>query len=281
MVMLVFLMAFYIQKHEPIAPGLRRIAHEQIGIVLHHFSDAAVPVDKRVHSLRTRCKKIRGLLRLPWPLMGEAFEVEDQRFRSAAKELAEYREMDIYDKTIKSLNGSNGAVSMPRAPIPVAAIERSIEIMATGLDAVDDWPFDAQGFDDLAPGFSRTYQNCLDAWNETIREPSDAYFHRLRRMTKYHWYQVRILERLNRPKIHPRRQDLRKLQLTLGDAHDLVLLQSLLESRDDLDMPLLKKAITRKRELYADAMMTGRRLYAKPVNELVADFSRWWQESRR
>ena len=91
---------FYIRQHEPIAPALRRIAHEQIGIALGKFADDAVPADQQVHSLRARCKKMRGLLRLPRPLMGDAFDVEDQRFRAAGKLLGVHRETEVLTRTI-------------------------------------------------------------------------------------------------------------------------------------------------------------------------------------
>ncbi len=272
-------MPFYILQHEPIAPGLRRIAHEQIGIALSRFADDAVPVQRQVHSLRARCKKMRGLLRLSRPSMGDAFDVEDQKFRAAAKQLAGYRDMDVFAKTIESLGGSIGEVNTQPTPISVAALRRSLEIMARCQVAVDDWPLDIRGFEDLAPGLSRTYQKCLDAWDATLREPSDANFHLLRKMTKYHWYQVRILERLNKWEIRKRRNKLRDLQLTLGSAHDLAVLQAILESQDDLQMQLLQRAITRKRELYADATRIGGEVYAKSADELLSDYSRWWTES--
>lgn len=273
-------MPFYILQDEAPAPGLRRIAHEQIGIAVGMFADDAVPLDRQVHSLRARCKKMRGLLRLPRPMMGEAFDEHDQQFRAAAKELAGHRDMDVIAKTIESLGGSKNDVHTRRTPIPAAAISRSIEIMNGCRDAVDDWPLDVDGFDDLAPGMSRTYEKCLATWAAILREASDANFHLLRKMTKYHWYHVRILERLNKQEIRKQRKKLRDLQLTLGSAHDLAMLQSYLESQDDLDLQLLQRAITRKRELYVHATRIAGEVYARPADELISDYSRWWDESR-
>lgn len=267
-------MPFHILKHEAVAPGLRRIAREQIGIVLNNFADDAMPVHQQVHSLRARCKKMRALLRLPRPLMGVALHAEDQRFRAAAKQLAEYRDMDVYARTIESLDGTNDVANLPHSPVPAAAIARSLEIMTTSLDAVDRWPLDVHEVSDLAPGFSQTYRKCLDAWDAVLREPSDGNFHRLRIWTKYHWYQVRILVRLVTREFGKRRKELRELQLTLGDAHDLFLTQTILGLQDHTDTQLLQRAITRKHELYAEVMNAGREVYAVPVDELVADLAR-------
>lgn len=76
-------MTFHIKKSESPVEGIRRIAREQISIVLQDFLDEQLTDKDRVHSLRARCKKMRALLRLPGPLMCERFQVEDQRFRAA------------------------------------------------------------------------------------------------------------------------------------------------------------------------------------------------------
>ena len=273
-------MAFHLYKNEPLDSGLRRIAFEQIDIVLNGFGDESVPLDKRVHSLRARCKKMRGLLRLLQPRMGAAFEVENQRFRSAAKELAGYREMEVHRKTIESLAGRVDGPPPEPVEIPQEVIVRSLMTLATCRDAIDHWPVEVHDFSDLAPGLERTYAKVLDACDATQRDPVDPNFHQLRKHGKYHWYQIRILERLNKPMIRGRRQALRQLQLMLGDAHDLALLEAYLGMQDEVDEPLLQKAITRKNELYAAGMATCREVYATSVDEIVGDFSRWWDRSR-
>jgi hypothetical protein len=273
-------MTFYLHEHEEIAPGLRRIAHEQIGHVLGALVDDAVPVEEKVHALRTCCKKMRSLLRLARPVMGDTYKIQDRRFRSAARQLADHRDSEIVAKTIGLLGGSPGQALAPGLPVPATAIEASGNILRECGDAVDGWPLDIGGFEDIAPGFAWTYQKCLDAWDAVQSEPSDEAFHRLRRFTKYHWYQVRILERLNRKAIHEQRKSLRRLQLALGNAHDIALLQDAFESLDDPDTQLLQRGIARKNELYAQATVLCERLYAPSADDLVADFSHWWAEGR-
>lgn len=273
-------MPFYVLKNESVEGELRRIAHEQIGIVLSDFSDDAVSLQERVHSLRSRCKKMRSLLRLIRPLLGEAFDAEDREFRAAGKLLGQYRDNDVLAKTIESLGWCNAAAYVSPTQIPPATIDRSLEIMSERLEAVDSWRFDIRGFEDLVPGLSRTYQNCLDAWDTVQQKPYDANFHLLRKRTKYHWYQVCILERLNMEEVRERREMLDDLQMTLGKAHDLAMLQAFLESGDHLEMELLQQAITRKRELYGHAIKLGEEVYAAPVDELIRRFSRGWAMRR-
>jgi CHAD domain-containing protein len=166
-------------------------------------------------------------------------------------------------------------------PVPLEAIEASGRILQKCAAAIDDWPLAIEGFDDIAPGFAWTYQKCLDAWDAVQCETGDEVFHRLRRFTKYHWYQVRILERLNRAALHERRESLRKLQLALGDAHDIVLLEEAFASRDDPDTQLLQRAIARKEALYAEATGLCEILYAPSADDLVSDLSGWWADNKQ
>ena len=272
-------MPFYLLKKEPIAEGLRRIAHEQLDIALNNFQDESMPQHRQVHSLRARCKKLRGLLRLVQLPMGDAFYTEDQRFRAAGKALAEHREQEVVAKTIRSLDDSNSHADFAPIQIPPDTIEDSLAILTDCRATVDNWPLKVHGFADLAPGFSRTYRKCLQAYDEVLRDREDANFHRLRRWAKYHWYQVRILERLHKAAIRKQRNRLRKLHLALGEAHDLAVVQTVLESPDYPDKRLLQRAVERKIALYADAIPLCEKIFAQSADELVADYARWWAAS--
>jgi len=271
-------MPFYLFKNEPIAPGLRRIAKEQIIIGLKDSEHNATPVDRGVHSMRIRCKKLRGLLRLPQPLMEDFFLLEDQRIRDAAKRLAENRDREVIAKTLTSFGGPVYEPDDTHHPVSQQDIEQSRRILSNCLEAIDDWPLDLHGFYDIAPGFGQTYRKCLIAWQHVLELPSDHNFHRLRRWGKYHWYHIRILERLNKKVLSKRRKRLRKLQLTLGDAHDLAMLQTSLGTQENVDEKLLAQVRDRKKDLYANALRTGRKLFSISVDELVAKLSRYWAE---
>ena len=159
-----------------------------------------------------------------------------------------------------------------------AAIDASKAILVECLEDVEYWPLEIDGFVDIGPGFARTYRKCIEAWEQVLRDPGDEQFHRLRKWTKYHWYQVRILERLCKQELRERRERLRKLQVDLGDAHDLYSLQTILLSKAEPDMLLLERAIARKHELYADALKQGEGVFATSVDDLVARCAAWWVE---
>jgi len=271
-------MPFYLLDREPLATGLRRIAHEQIAIALRDLGDDDLPLHQRLHSLRSRTKKMRGLLRLPGPLMGQAFEIEDRRFHAAADAVAGPRDQAVCERTIASLQETNDGAATHDREVPAAAIEQARGIMAACEAAVDTWPLPVEGFADLAPGFARTYRTCLEAWETVLRAPNDADFHRLRKWTKYHWYQVRILERLNKSELRGRREQFHKLERALGEAHDLAMLQARLEASENPSPRLLKRAIARKETLYEQSVKLAHRVFEKSADELVADLARYWAD---
>jgi hypothetical protein len=274
-------MTFHLLRDEPIPEGLRRIAHEQIGMALDEIDDVALPLPKKVHFLRKRCKKMRGLLRLAQPLMGVAFETEDRRFRDVGKLLAAHRDTQVRAKTVESLVGSATETGTGGEALSRETLDESRQLLGTSFEAVPAWPLPLYGFVDIGPGFARTYRKCVDAWTDVCREPKDEYFHRLRKWTKYHWYHIRILERMNKPALRKRRRRLHKLQLVLGNAHDFYLLQTALEETAMPDIPMLDEANTRKQELYRDALEYGEKLFDVSCDELIAHCADWWVDWRR
>lgn len=268
-------MTFHIKQREPLADGLRRIAREQIGIVFRDFADEQCDMHERIHSLRARCKKLRALLRLPGPLMATTFEVEDKRLHDAGKRLAAMRDAQVRVQTIAALGEAEPLAHLESVEAVTNAVDQSLADLRETLAAVDAWPLGIEGFCDIAPGFARTFRSCRSAWELARQEPSDEHFHELRKWTKNHWYQIRILERLNKPVLRKRRQALNRLARLLGEAHDLALLEATAQGNT-----LGGKAAKRKQKHYEEAQILAQKLYATDTDELVADMSRWWADWR-
>lgn len=273
-------MTFHLRQHEDIAAGLRRIAHEQIGIVLTGFADDSVPREEQVHILRARCKKMRSLLRLAQPALGDAFESEDLRFREAARELAEYRDRDVIARTVLALGTGAPDAVLARHPIPTDAIQRAVAMMVGARDAVDGWPLGGLDGAGIAAGFAQTYGACRESWQQVKQEPDDEKFHSWRKWTKYHWYQVRMLERVNKAVLRERRKLLWELQRALGEAHDLVMLEQAVGSWENPDDVLLRRVSSRKREFYARATSIGPGVLASEQQDVHTDVTRWWSAWR-
>src|SRR5215475_2007881 len=58
-------------------------------------ADRSRPDDERIHSIRKRCKKLRGLLRLVRPSLGDTYERENAYFRDVARALSPLRDVHV------------------------------------------------------------------------------------------------------------------------------------------------------------------------------------------
>lgn len=272
-------MTFYVQKNEPLDEGLKRIAREQIGIVIDNLQDANLPDDKKIHSLRARSKKMRALLRLPGPVMGDAFATEDVRFRDAAKRLGELRDDHVQAQTIARFKQDYGlkieAVSGSLEVDP-DILDLSLRQMREALAAVDDWQLNVKSFYDIAPGVASSYAKGRRAWRRALQDPFDEHFHKLRKWAKYLWYQTRILERMNRKALHPQRIRLQVLGEMLGHAHDLAVLEGVLQIHGASEKALLGRAKKQKRRQYMQALKVCQEVFGDSPDQRIADMAVWW-----
>jgi len=76
-------MGYKIKRKESIRNAVRRVADEQIGKGIAELDDDALPDPEKVHQLRKRCKKLRGLVRLVRPVAEDLYQLD----RSAASAL--------------------------------------------------------------------------------------------------------------------------------------------------------------------------------------------------
>ncbi len=272
-------MGFHITRKEPLADGLRRIAREQLSIVLRDFEDESVADNDKVHGLRARCKKMRALLRMPGPVMGAEFRREDRRFRDAGKRLCELRDAYVQEQTLASLKEDFGLEVNKVASdfeLDAPAVNESLAEIRAALDAIEHWNLRTTGFYDILPGIGRTYAKGFDAWQQAVDDPTDEHFHRLRKWAKYLWYQTRILERINRKTMHQQRVRLQVLGEVLGHAHDLAVLEDAMALRGDAEKPIVERAHKQKKQQYVEALKVSDEVFHSSPDRQVANMARWW-----
>jgi hypothetical protein len=83
---------------------------------------------------------------------------------------------------------------------------------------------------------------------------------------------------MNKSELRLRRTRLWKLQMLLGDAHDIVLAEHFLAANEHRDPDLLARLLERKQALYDRALSIGRQVYAVSEDSLLATLSRWWRD---
>lgn len=246
-------MAFQLSAGEAVADAVRRIAHQQTAEALDRLSnlDGAQAV-ANIHDCRKRCKKVRGLVRLVRPALGDQYPAADRTYRDAARELSEYRDAQALLSTFDQLVDRSpdrlpaGGLATVREELAERAraatraaaddsdpIDRARRLLAEGRAGIDDWGFKDRGWAAAAGGVTRSYGRGVDALAAVKRSPTPHRYHELRKRAKYTWYHVRLLRDAAPSTLDPLSVIFGRLSDALGDAHDLAVLRDQLRAEPD------------------------------------------------
>jgi CHAD domain-containing protein len=132
------------------------------------------------------------------------------------------------------------------------------------------WPIDYITWKQICGAVKKIYKRGQRGLAKTIKKPVPENFHAWRKRVKDIWYQLRILQPLNRVVLEEMAHDAEVLGELLGREHDFDFLMARLEkeSADDAlrdELARLQKLIRKRaRRLCRDALELGRRFYAEP-----------------
>lgn len=275
---------------------LRRIARRQIEDAIAAI-DKRGPLDKTVHDLRKRCKKVRGLIRVVRPCFAD-YAHENAAFRDAAQSLSFLRDAEVlvasYDAIAETHRGrmrgfagirktlaarQKQALRDRRAMADCLAAFRAA--MTKARERVDHWTLEADGFDALEDGLVKTCKRARKAMRAAETHGRAADFHEWRKRVKYHGYHARLLEPLWPREIKAHRKAAERLNDLLGEHHDLAVFEGVLRGDARVfgasDIDAFAVMLNRRQDAIAvDALAIGRRLLAEPPKTLVARWRRWW-----
>jgi len=279
-------MAFRLKTDESFSDGIRRIVVEQLKKAADQLSNPD-KVDRGVHEARKGIKKVRSVLRLLQPEMLSASSAENGQLRTLARGLSGLRDdavmLEVFD-LLRQQRGDRfaairqGLEKSQRDAKQVIDVAKTFRETALGLRTVrrrvENWPV-PQALDDvMASGFETTYQRGKKALRKALESPVPDHLHQLRKRVKEHRYHLSLLSVL--PEEAKRLQDLHKLEILLGDDHNLSVLRDRLDQNtalygDPLEAGAFLALLTRRqRQLQALALPLGRRLYAvEDANRLM------------
>jgi CHAD domain-containing protein len=300
-------MAYRFKHREGVEKGLRRIARQQLERASAELGDPSLAPDAAVHQVRKRLKKLRGLLRLVWPVIGEAaYRPRNRRFRDLGRALADVRDADIMLQTLDDLAGrlqgedagsdlsglrrhlsdqraqarGNGTQDLHARRETVAAELQAI------CDQLDDWSLPARGFAALGPGLQQTYARGRKAMRKAYASPSDARFHEWRKRAKDHWYHSRLLTGVWPGLLKPYTKEMQRLSDLLGDDHDLATFRQRLGEMPADVLPaetsaaLQRLIAARQKTLRDEARQLGYRIYGGRPKRVGRRIGRWWKTWR-
>jgi CHAD domain-containing protein len=292
-------MAFRLKLAEPFGDGCKRIAREQIDRAQAQLKDAEDP-PIAVHETRKSLKRLRALLRLVRPAIGdEVFRAENAHLRGIARMLSGARDRHVLLETVTKLeagesgprhtlarnlrellNSGNGGDS---PTVDMATMRQAHSRLAEAKGRFARLRLAGGGFDLVGAGLERSYRQARRTYNAAYEELSDEAFHEWRKSTQQHWRHMALLSRAWPECLGARSSESRRLSQILGDDHDLAMLIAFVRSdaAERLGQERIAKIVTlarqRQKELRALARPTGARLFAEGAGALRRRIAVYWE----
>jgi CHAD domain-containing protein len=288
-------MAFRFKLGEPFDEGGRRIAVEQIERAQSSLHDKQGDQAIAVHETRKSLKRLRALLRLIRPAMGEqVFKAENSQLRDIGLSLSGARDRHVLLETVDKLEragrlGRKGLAETLRQTVAAANGEgaplgtrQALLRLAEAKKRCANLQISGTGFEVVAPGLERSYRRARRAFSAAYREPSDEAFHEWRKGAQAHWRQMTLLSRAWPDYLGARAAEARNLSQLLGDDHDLAVLVAFVHSdagaalRGEQAALIERAARQRQGELRLTARPYGERLFADTPKRLRRNIGLYW-----
>jgi CHAD domain-containing protein len=289
-------MGFRLKLREPLPDGLKRVFREQIESALELCCHPAKQRGVTVHEVRKHLKKLRAAMRLAIPEVGTNRHTrEDRCVRKIGRLVSDLRDAQVRLQTLIQLRDDT-AKGPEDSPFPrieeLLSLEReSFSAAFAGwqkqaipqLERVEarllKWPLEGLTWKQICGAVGKIYKRGQRGLAKTIDDPEPENFHAWRKRVKDIWYQLRILQPLNRMVLTEMDRDAEVLGELLGREHDLNFLWARLETekgdealRDELAQ--LEKLIRKRgKRLRTNALELGRRFYAEPAKAFAKRIS--------
>jgi len=280
-------MGFRLKLREPLPDGLKRVFCEQIHSALQLCRHPAKQRGVTVHEVRKHLKKLRAAMRLTVCEVGKNQHVrEDRCVREIGRLVSDLRDAQVRLQTLIQLRDEMakgaGENHFPRIEELLSLERESFSAAFAGwqkqaipkLERVGErlskWPLTGITWKQICGTVGKTYKRGQRGLAKTIRKPDPENFHAWRKRVKDLWYQLRILQPLNRVVLENIGADAELLGEFLGREHDFDFLLARLEreSGDEAlhdELTQLQKLIRKRgKRLRRDAVELGRRFYAAP-----------------
>jgi CHAD domain-containing protein len=240
-----------------------------------------------VHEVRKHLKKLRAAMRLAIGAVGKNCHAEEDRcVRNIGRLVSDLRDAQVRLQTFIQLRDKAAKNSeqqlFPRTEELLLLERESFSAAFAGwqrqaipqLENVKArlmaWPLDNLNWKQICNAVCKIYRRGQRALAKTIDDPEPEDFHAWRKRVKDVWYELRILQPLNRTVLEEMAHDAEILSELLGSEHDLDFMWARLdkESGDEAlanELARLQKLISKRcKRLRRDALELGRRFYAEP-----------------
>src|SRR5687768_3805004 len=240
-------MAYRLKPGRAIGSEVQRIAEKQLELALAAMQGVGSPVrDKSTHRARRHVKKVRALVRLFQPSLGDSCRPATRRLRAVSRLLAPIADGEAVVDTIVRIRRKYpdefprptfeavhaGLMQLEFRADRKARFDRVLET-ATRLLSLEQkrirlWRLNASGFRAVAPGLERSVRRARRAMALALEQPTDEHYHVWRQRVKTLWLQVRVLQARCGGRLAREEAQLERLDGCLGEYHNCILLAEVL-----------------------------------------------------
>jgi CHAD domain-containing protein len=264
------------------------------------------PRDGAVHEARKSFKKVRAVLRLVRPVIGEkTYREENACFRDAGRPLTEVRDAKIL---IETLDGLAGHFQEHVAGRSFAGVRKALqanlravrkrvldeqdafavvaEAVRQARERVKDWADVPDKWSSVGQGLEDVYRRACEAFGGAAADPTVEKLHEWRKQAKYLRYQLEVLRPLWPERMEELVHEADRMGELLGDDHDLAVLRQMLTDDpgrfgDAGDTEVLLALIDRRRaELEQEAVLLGRRFFLDRPRDFARRLKGYWKAWR-
>jgi CHAD domain-containing protein len=294
-------MAWRFEPGEGLREAFSRVAREEVARVRGCLSARQPDLETAVHEARQGFKRLRALLRLAKPQLGQDFAVENRRWRDASRLLSGSRDTTVllqtFDKIIAKCNGAMPASQSRRLRAAIesradknggANIEPDVREVLSLLDEADEaivrlnWPDSPAS---LLKGLRKSQGRLRKDWKRARKTAEADALHSWRKSVKDQAAQLRLLRGVAPARMRARRNDEKKAGELLGDEHDLWLLSEHLRSEPSPSKlaaarDILLSEIGKEREsLREEAFKKGKGFSSAGAKSFAGEIASAWRRA--
>jgi hypothetical protein len=295
---------FRFKRGRSISSEVTRIVDKQLALAVEELRAVGDPrSDKAIHEARRHVKKVRAVIRLVQPALGDSYYGANTRMRIVSRMLAPIADGEAVVDTMARLKQRYGTQLSRRTLVSIrtALVERSNRIdRKAQLDRVlpraasilrrqrrrlEAWTMNTHGFRAIAPGLESSMRRARRAMRRAIAEPTAERYHVWRQRVKDLWLQVRLVERQGCRGLAVDRRRLEVLDGYLGEHHNVMLLEQVLTTEAIVSREQTARCLHILRlyqvELRHRANALGARIFAEKPRRFVRRVRRVWHRAGR
>jgi len=233
----------FIAADERAPQRLRRKALDTADSLIATLDGVATGDASAIHDARRRLKELRALT-----LLLRLGKEERRFFRDAGKLLSAVRDNKAIVEGFDRLRERFASEWKPRQYQKIQrALKARLDATVNHADLNDlrraliiergriaAWPVDEMHRDALINAVGRSYRRARRSMRRAFETRTAKAMHNWRKRVKMHWYNAQFLTEVNVLPVDPAMETLRQLQRTLGQHHDLVLIDEICEQSPEL-----------------------------------------------